>query len=80
MSPKTIGARVAIPIGAVDAKRTLELDGFWPEACSGAVLTMRRDFHSATIAHQILRSRRRRGNNSRCCRWFTGRFLAKRPD
>jgi hypothetical protein len=51
MLPKTIGAKVAIQGGDVDAKRYVEWDGFWPEDCSGGILTMRRDFPSGTLAY-----------------------------
>jgi hypothetical protein len=56
MWPKEIGAKVAIPIGAIKAKRDLDGDGFVLEKCSGGILTMRRDFLSGTLRPALAKS------------------------
>jgi hypothetical protein len=49
MRRREIGAKVEIPISAIDAKRDLDGDGFVLEICSDGILTMRRDFLSGTL-------------------------------
>jgi hypothetical protein len=49
MLPQKTGSKVAVPSHDMLAKRWLEWDGFWTEACSDGFFIMRRDFPSRTL-------------------------------